>query len=127
KVLNCSWGKEDIFSTIQESIIQYAVANDVAIVASSGNLRSDQVKTTKFYPAGFKGVLGVGVSSRFDTEVGTSSLGTHCRIMAPAAGNMSTNIDSGQNSPYYFPNDATSYSSPIVAGAMAIARAKFPQ
>lgn len=127
KVLNCSWGKEDIFSTIQESIVQYAVANDVAIVASSGNLRPDQTKTTKFYPAGFKGVLGVGVSSRFDTEVGTSSLGSHCRIMAPASGNMSTNIDNGQNSPYYLPGDATSFSSPVVAGALAIARARFPQ
>lgn len=127
KVLNCSWGKEDIFSTIQESIVQYAVANDVAIVASSGNLSGGQTKTTKFYPAGFKGILGVGVSSRFDGEIGSSSLGAHCRIMAPASGNMSTNIDTGQNSPYFLPGNATSFSSPVVAGAVAIARAKFPQ
>lgn len=127
KVLNCSWGLEKRYSAIEQSIIDYAVANDVAIVASAGNLESGQGTMTKFYPAGYKGVLGVGVVTNTDGEASISSLGSHCRIMSPASGNYTTDLDFGQDNPYSFTTLYTSFSAPVVSGAVAIARAKYPK
>lgn len=125
-VLNCSWGRSKNYSSLEKSVIDYAIANDVAIITSSGNTAGGQERTTKFYPAGYKGVLGVGAVTGFDGEIGSSTLGTHARIMAPATGNYTTDIDRGQGNPYSNLTAATSYSSPVVAGAVAIARSKYP-
>lgn len=127
KVLNCSWGLEKSYSELEQSIINYAVANDVAIVASAGNLGNGQSTVTKFYPAGYKGVLGVGVVSNIDGEASISSLGAHCRIMSPASGNYTTDLDKGNQSPYSYTSEYTSFAAPVVSGAVAIARAKFPK
>lgn len=122
KVLNCSWGEESIYSELEQMIVTYAVANDVAIVAAGGNQdNNDQV--TKFYPSGYKGVLGVGVVSPFDSEVSLSLLGPQTRIMAPASGNYTTTL----NNKYTVPTAATSFSTPIVAGAVALARGQHPE
>lgn len=125
-VLNCSWGSSKTYSILEKSVIDYALANDVAIIASSGNLAGGQERTTKFYPAGYKGVLGVGAVTGFDSELSVSSLGSHSRILAPATGNYTTDIDKGQGNPYTSLTAFTSFSSPVVAGAVAIARSKYP-
>ena len=122
KVLSCSWGRESRYSELEQMIVTYAVANDVAIVAAGGNKDgSDQV--TKFYPSGYKGVLGVGVVSSFDGFLPVSLLGPQTRIMAPASGNYTTTL----NNQYTNPGAATSFSTPIVAGAVAIARGQHPE
>lgn len=122
KVLNCSWGQESIYSELEQMIVNYAVANDVAIVAAGGNLEK-QEQVTKFYPAGYKGVLGVGVVSSFDGFLSVSLLGPQTRIMAPASGNYTTTL----NNKYDRPGAATSFSTPIVAGAVALARGQHPE
>ena len=122
KVLSCSWGTEAIYSELEQMIINYAVANDVAIVAAGGNLYK-QEQVTKFYPAGYKGVLGVGVVSPFDSEISISALGSQTRIMAPASGNYTTTL----NNKYTNTTGATSFATPIVAGAVALARGKYPE
>ncbi|PKL81157.1 MAG: hypothetical protein CVV25_01580 [Ignavibacteriae bacterium HGW-Ignavibacteriae-4] len=122
KVLNCSWGEEGVYSELEQMIVTYAVANDVAIVAAGGNQDSnDQV--TKFYPSGYKGVLGVGVVSPFDSFLSASLLGPQTRIMAPASGNYTTTL----NGKYTIPTAYTSFSTPIVAGAVALARGQHPE
>ncbi|MFA7326706.1 MAG: S8 family peptidase [Candidatus Kapaibacterium sp.] len=122
KVLNCSWGEESVYSELEQMIVTYAVANDVAIVAAGGNQeKNDQV--TKFYPSGYKGVLGVGVVSSFDSFLSVSLLGPQTRIMAPASGNYTTTL----NGKYTNPGNATSFSTPIVAGAVALARGQHPE
>lgn len=121
-VLSCSWGRESRYSVLEQMIVTYAVANDVAIVAAGGNL-NNQEQVTKFYPAGYKGVLGVGVVSPFDSEISISALGSQTRIMAPATGNYSTTL----NNKYTYPTAYTSFATPIVAGAVALARGKYPE
>jgi subtilase family protein len=121
KVLNCSWGRESIYSELEQMIVTYAVANDVAIVAAGGN-QEKQDQVTKFYPSGYKGVLGVGVVSSFDSFLSVSLLGPQTRIMAPASKYTTT-----LNGKYDNPGAATSFSTPIVAGAVALARGQHPE
>jgi serine protease len=122
KVLNCSWGSQKQFSDIDQKVIDLAVANDVAIVAAGGNLQGDN-QYVPFYPAGYKGVLGVGEVNQYDEVDPGSSLGAHVSIMAPGGGNWYTTNDGS----YSNSGSGTSYSSPVVAGAVALARAKYPE
>ncbi|MCX7735521.1 MAG: S8 family peptidase [Candidatus Kapabacteria bacterium] len=119
KVLNCSWGRNKRPSGFDMDIINYAVSRDVAIVASGGNNGNSEI----FYPAGYEGVLGVGEVDQFDRITGTSNYGSHVRIMAPGTGNWVTDniIDSfSQNF------GGTSAAAPVISGAVAFIRAKYP-
>lgn len=123
KVINCSWGAAKPFSTIEQSIIDYAVANDLAIVAAAGNIRSGITQYDDFFPGAYRGVLSVGeVDQNDNVTYFNTSLSSSVRIMAPGKGNLTT---SGNN--YIFVQNGTSYSSPVVAGAVAIVRSYFPQ
>lgn len=125
KVLNLSWGGPRAFSELEQSIINYAVANDVAIVAAGGNIGTNGgTRYDTFYPAGYFGVLGVGEVDEFDEVTAkTSNLGPQVAIMAPGDGNYSTK-NSGS---YGYTGGGTSFSTPIVSGAVALARSKYPQ
>ena len=120
KVLNCSWGAEKMFSELDQSIIDYAVANDVAIVAAGGN---GYHSTQAWYPAGYRGVLGVGEVDQDDFASGATSFGSHISIMAPGEGNFyTTNSNTYKNT-----EGGTSLASPVVAAAVALVRAKYPE
>jgi hypothetical protein len=121
KVLNCSWGTVKPYSEIDQSIIDYAVSRDVAIVVAAGNTSSKSTKYDTFYPAGYYGVLGVGEVSSIDRLSSTSSLAVGCRILAPGDDNYTTT-----NGGYFTCDGGTSFASPVVAGAVALARAKYP-
>ncbi len=123
KVLNCSWARKSRYSELEQMIVTYAVANDVAIVAAGGNKEPDDAQLTKYYPSGYKGVLGVGVVSSYDSELPISLLGPQTRIMAPASGNYTTTL----SNKYKNPGAATSFATPIVAGAVALARGQHPE
>lgn len=125
KVLNLSWGGPRAFSEYEQSVINYAVANDVAIVAAGGNIGTNGgTRYDTFYPAGYFGVLGVGEVDEFD-EVTTnnSALGVQVGIMAPGEGNYSTK----NNGSYGYVGGGTSFATPIVSGAVALARSKYPE
>ncbi len=121
KVLNCSWGSVKPFSEIDQSIINYAVAKDVAIVAAGGNY--EEYRTEMWYPAGYFGVLGVGEVAPNDVLSISSSVGVHTKIMAPGQENIAPN----HNNSYEALSSGTSFASPVVAGALGIVRAKYPE
>lgn len=124
KVLNCSWGAPVAYSTINQSIIDYAVANDVAIVAAGGNKGTNGATIfDTFYPAAYKGVLGVGETYYSDVVTDNSVMGVQTRIMAPGVNNWATR----NNNQYTSNTSGTSYSAPVVSGAVALARGKHPQ
>lgn len=116
-VVNCSWGSFT-YSCVFQSIIDYAVSRDVALVVSAGN----HGNTTLFYPAACQGVLSVGVTTPGDTLKSSSAYGTFVRIVAPGDGTLTT---SNKGNYGYFGN--TSAAAPIVAAAVGLIRAKHPE
>ena len=120
KVLNCSWGQEKSFSQIDQSVIDYAVANDVAIVAAGGNGNNS---IAPYYPAGYFGVLAVGETSLNDVVEGSSTMGAEIDIMAPGE-----NVYVAKNNGGYAIEQigGTSFASPVVAGVVALVRGKHP-
>ncbi|ROL61013.1 T9SS C-terminal target domain-containing protein, partial [Bacteroidetes/Chlorobi group bacterium ChocPot_Mid] len=118
KVLNCSWGVVKPFSDIDQSIVNYAVANDVAIVAAGGN---DEGSLDNNYPSAYDGVLAVGEVHQDDSFSGNNIAG-FLDILAPGAGNWYTNNTNG----YANFGSGSSYSAPVVSGIVALVRAKYP-
>ncbi len=119
-VLNCSWGQAKVFSDLEKSIIDLAIAHDVAIVAASGNSGEDDVH----YPAGYPGVLGVGEVTPSDQITSNSTMGEHVDVMAPGIYNTYTT-----NNNYYSSSgfSGTSAAAPVASGHVAMIRAKHPE
>lgn len=127
-VLNCSWGAEERYSPIKQSIVDYAVANGVVIVASAGNKESSDnstdVRIKDWYPASYYGVIAVGSTIGNNTPFNSFVLHPQVDIMVRGEGNYTT-----------FPNNeyknqgisGTSFASPVIAGAVGILKARFPQ
>lgn len=127
-VLNCSWGAEERFSPIKQSIVDYAIANGVVIVASAGNKEtsdnSTDVRIKDWYPASYYGVIAVGSTIGNNTPFNSFVLHPQVDIMVRGEGNYTT-----------FPNNeyksqgisGTSFASPVIAGAVGILKARFPQ
>lgn len=122
KVLNLSWGQAKQFSHIDQSIIDYAISRDVAIVAAAGNANGS---IAPYYPASYRGVLSVGNVDLTDKVSSSSSLGVHLDIMAPGESSYTT---TNRQSEYYIEYaGGTSFASPVVTGVLAIARSKYPE
>ena len=119
KVINISWGGES-FSKFEQNIIDYAVLEkDVVIIAAAGNTYDDK----NLYPASYNNVLSVGATNRLDQKADFSTYNTAVDISAPGeAVGTSQNADSAK----YGTTSGTSFSAPIVAGAAALVRARFP-
>jgi len=118
KVLNCSWGNENqSYSQIEQDIVNYAVAKDVALIVSGGNYGG----RIPWYPAAYDGVLGVGEVTSADQHTATS-MGWHIEIMAQGTGLWTTDFDNS----YTSNTSGTSFAAPVVAGVTALARGKYP-
>lgn len=108
-----------------ESAIDYAAANDITVVASSGNRRFDGNPTS--WPAAYPSVLAVGALSPNLTDSGYSESGPYVDITAfgTATVNAST-VYEPEHTNSCFTDNGTSISAPIVSAAVAIMRQKFP-
>jgi subtilisin family serine protease len=111
------------FSTSEEpdvkSAIEKAQAADVVVVAGVGNLPGD---TKVAYPARLPGVLAVGGVDRQGNHADVSVSGPEVMICAPAVDILSIGLSNR-----YLTSDGTSDATAIVAGAVALVRAKYPQ
>ena len=120
-VLNLSWGYVHPHSQIEQNAVDYAVARGVAIIASGGNVSSSTIYDV-FYPAGYRGVLGVGEVDGSDYIITSSSMSSAVRVLAPGQGNLGT----GNNQNYVNAPGGTSFAAPVISGAVALARSKNP-
>lgn len=120
KVLNCSWGSVKPFSDIEQSIIDFAVSRGVSVVAAAGN---EDNSTSIVYPAGYRGVLGVGEVDNDDVLTGSSSIGNHAKILAPGIFNWACK---SEQSTYQKVGNGTSFASPVIAGCLGLIRAYYP-
>lgn len=123
KVLNLSWGDNKTFDNLDQVVINYAISRDVAIVAAGGNIQGQVRFDDTFYPAGYFGVLGVGESTNTDIKSSGSVIGAPVAIMAPSLGVFSTS----NHNDYQNEAGGTSFATPMVTGAVALVRSRFPE
>lgn len=118
-VLNCSWGARKPFSPIDQAIVTYAAANNVAIVASAGNHGSP----IRNYPASYVGVLGVGECDVQGRRLPWSAVGANADVFAPGYHAVAPR---GRNQYDTMPIAGTSFAAPILSGLVALIRSKHP-
>lgn len=140
-VLNMSFGSADSANVLHDffaPLVHDAIAAGVVCVAAAGN---DSTSTPSF-PAASDGVLSVGATADDNTRAWFSDYGPWVKIAAPGAVMWSClcrnyTIDSVSQLLYYLSfgwdganpyleGDGTSFAAPIVSGAAALVRAKFP-
>ncbi|WP_116450799.1 S8 family serine peptidase [Blastococcus litoris] len=124
-VINASWGGTVTGSalTALRSAVQYAAAHDVLVVAAAGN-DSGNRDTNLVYPASLTepNVITVGSSTAADTVSSFSGYGaSSVDLFAPGSKVLVTTNTGG-----YALADGTSFSSPIVAAAVALYRQAMP-
>ena len=115
QVVNCSWGKPEYSQTEQDIIENIVLAYDVAIVAGAGNNFKHEI----LYPAGFRYVMGVGGVNEQGLNV--KSWGEHVDITATSG------TTTSGTSNYFLLEPATSYTTPVVAGIVALVRSRWPE
>ena len=115
-VINMSFSNPG-FSESLQAAIDYAWANDVVVVAATGNDGSSAAT----FPAGDRGVIGVSNTDRSDTLAPSSNYGPDVFLAAPGVGVITTAPGGGTTSV-----TGTSASSAAVAAAAALLRANDP-
>ncbi|MBL3658025.1 S8 family serine peptidase [Fulvivirga sediminis] len=119
KVINLSWGDPGPYSQYGQDIINYAVLEkDAAVIAAAGNTPAE----LDFYPASFDNVLSVSSTNNNDEKANFATYSDYIDLVAPGQAIYTTRMNDG-----YDHINGTSLSAPIVAGAVALVRARFPQ
>lgn len=118
KVINCSWGGPG-GGQAGEDIVNYAVINkDAVVVCAAGNNSLDEA----IYPAAYSSAMSVvSCGTTSDLKSSFSNWNTSCDITAPGASIYNTYYNNT-----YASQSGTSMASPIVAGAAALVRSKYP-
>jgi hypothetical protein len=97
-------------SVLVRNAIEYASAAGSLIIASAGNNGTDQVSK----PAAYDGVIAVGAVDAMGNHLGFSNTGSQISISAPGFG-----VNAAWTGDQAASVSGTSFSSPIVAGAIA--------
>lgn len=117
KVINCSFGGPGKSRSEAELVRVVQEAYDAVIVAACGNNGMDQL----YYPASYPGVISVAWTQENDDRSSLSNYGYRVDLSAPGENILSTG--SGD----YIYDSGTSYSAPLVSGAAALIRLKWPE
>jgi type VII secretion-associated serine protease mycosin len=133
KVINLSLGSNQS-STAMQSAIAYAIGKNVLVVAAAGNSGCGLLGSATEYPAAYSGVVGVGAVTQSMSRASYSACGTWVDVVAPGDRIISTMIQNSvglgcSSSANYCTISGTSFSTPYVAaaGALAIARRGWSQ
>jgi thermitase len=133
KVINLSLGSTTS-STAMQSAVAYAISKNVLVVAAAGNRGCGLLGAPTEYPASYPGVVGVAAVTQSIQRASFSSCGSWVDVAAPGSGIISTMINNSvglgcSSSANYCTLSGTSFSSPYVAaaGALAISRRGWSQ
>jgi serine protease len=113
-VLNMSFGANGP-SDAEEAAVNYARKKGRVLVAAAGNC--DPTCSTPSYPAGYRGVLGVGAYDEDGAVASFSSRGSQVDVIAPGVNILSTYPGSR-----YASMDGTSMATPFVSAEAALAK-----
>lgn len=105
-------------SIVDQQAIERAIAADVIVIAGAGNTN---LSSSVGYPARYDGVVAVGGVDRNGNHAKISVRGDAIMLAAPSDGVSSTTPDGK-----YAIGTGTSVSTALVAGAVALVRAKYP-
>ncbi|MFA7636700.1 MAG: S8 family serine peptidase [Monoglobales bacterium] len=119
-VLNLSLGN-GIYSQELKDKIDYALDLNCIVVAAVGNYTSSDPGNHLRYPAAYEGVIGVGSTTSENEHAASSVANESVFVCAPADGIPLLNKNGG-----YSINGGTSFASPQVAAAAAIAKSIKP-
>ncbi len=111
RVINMSFGSYSKCQSIVDAIA-YASSKNVVLVAAAGNEASSQPS----YPASLPNVISVAALGRLGTPASFSNYGSTITLAAPGVNICSTARAGGK----FGCGDGTSFSSPIVAGVVAL-------
>ncbi|UOQ55572.1 S8 family peptidase [Hymenobacter cellulosivorans] len=121
QVINASWGSPGSRSQFEQDVITYAAVNrNAVVVAAAGNTNAE----LDFYPASYDHVISVAALAPNDEKSGPATYSNRVSLAAPGE-NILTIL--GNNDSDYFPVSGSSFASPLVAGAAALVRSRFPQ
>ena len=127
-VINLSLGGS-VYDTALEAATNYAVANNVVVVAAAGNCGTGNEDGCQTMPAGFMGwpamnknVIAVGASNSNDQRASFSSYGPLLDVMAPGSGTIVSPTWTAANGTSLYSGAlyGTSYASPQVASLAAL-------
>lgn len=133
-IINMSLGTSGDDPAVREAV-DFAVENEVVVVAAAGNCGSssqgicaNQPAGVVTFPASYSKVVAVGATSSSNQRASFSSYGQRLDMVAPGSGSFwSTTWSAGnQVSGYKQSLHGTSYASPIVAGAAALIKSVRP-
>jgi subtilisin family serine protease len=110
RVINCSFGGS-VPARVFQAALDYAHRKGAVVVASSGNGGSAQPN----FPAADAHVIAVGATNWNDVVVDFTQRGPHVALSAPGAGVLGAALGRDQ-----VVVNGTSFSSPIVAGVVAL-------
>ncbi|MCP4522167.1 MAG: S8 family serine peptidase [Cytophagales bacterium] len=119
KVINLSWGGVIPYFQVLQDLVNYATYDQNSVlVAAAGNSKKEEY----FYPASFDNVISVG-SLKADTTVLHSCTYNYAVDVIAVGHNMRTPSTGTSN---YLSDEGTSLAAPVVSGAVALVRAKYP-
>ena len=107
-IINLSFGGR-VQSQVLTDAVNYAIANDVIVVAAAGNNGTP----TEFFPAAIPGVLGVAGHDENHERYGWSNYGDWADVSAPGC-------TMGRSEGEWVPICGTSFASPTIAGALGL-------
>ncbi|MGA9102359.1 S8 family serine peptidase [Aeromicrobium sp.] len=129
RVINLSLGST-VHTTAMEAAVAEAIKKNVLVVAAGGNRGCDATGSSPTeYPASYAGVVGVGAVDKSLKKASFSSCGSWVDLSAPGASVITTmmrnsvGLGCGATSDYCTLN-GTSFATPYVAAAAALAIAK---
>jgi subtilisin family serine protease len=112
QVINMSFGTLDDSRALR-SAVEYALRNNVVVIASAGNNNTSKVQ----YPAAYDGVITTASTDLLDKKAAFSNYGDDVYVDAPGV-NMFSVFPGG----YYSIVSGTSFSAPTLAGTAALIR-----